>query len=125
MLPLASKLGNAQNKIWVGVLLSSLLFALTHLVNLTHQALLITLLQILSAFSIGILLSAIYLRTGSILFSFLVHGSQDFIATYTNGGTSINKVTSLDLLPVVIFIISGIWMLRKSQRVNIKQPIRE
>ena len=44
---------------------SSLLFAASHLINLSHQSLTMTVGQVLMAFGFGLLTSAMYLRTGA------------------------------------------------------------
>ncbi|KRL53759.1 CPBP family intramembrane glutamic endopeptidase [Furfurilactobacillus rossiae] len=124
ILPLASKLGSVQNQLWVGILVSSALFGVAHGVNLLHQALLITGFQMLSAFSIGILLSALYLRTGSLVFPILLHGLNDFLSSYGSGGLQSPQVSLTGVGLALVYLLTGLFLLRKSKRNTIQQPIK-
>ncbi|MCF6161037.1 MAG: CPBP family intramembrane metalloprotease [Furfurilactobacillus sp.] len=125
LLPLASKLTSGRNQLWTGVLVSSLLFGLAHSVNALHQPMMATIVQILSAVSVGILLSATYLRTGSLLFPILLHGINDFIPAFYNGSaTETSQIVSLnEVWPILLFLVVGFFMLRKSKRSTIKHVI--
>ncbi|MCF6161054.1 CPBP family intramembrane glutamic endopeptidase [Furfurilactobacillus milii] len=121
LLPLASKLGSARHQLWVGVLTSSILFGLAHSVNILHQSLPITAFQMLSAFSLGVLLAAIYLRTGSLIFPILLHGLNDFVSTYASGLQN-PSVSAVGVSFVLVYLFTGIFLLRRSKRAAIKQP---
>ena len=62
-----------QKQILGAVLLSALFFGLAHLGNLTHQPLDATLFQVYYASAIGIFFAAIYLRTGSLWWTIILH----------------------------------------------------
>lgn len=72
-------------RLWGAVTLSSLLFGATHLVNLTHQSLGSTLMQMLNAFALGLLFAAVYLRTRSLGWPILIHFFNDFVAILIGG----------------------------------------
>ena len=75
----------SKGRLWCAVALSSLLFGATHLVNLTHQSLGPTLMQMLNAFALGLLFAAIYLRTRSLGWPILIHFFNDFVAILLSG----------------------------------------
>ncbi|MFT8744552.1 MAG: CPBP family intramembrane glutamic endopeptidase, partial [Lentilactobacillus hilgardii] len=58
--------------------ISSLLFALIHVLNLTGQDLTATVIQMVNAFSIGCLFCAIYIRSGSLLLPIVFHSLWNF-----------------------------------------------
>ncbi|MYV17084.1 CPBP family intramembrane glutamic endopeptidase [Furfurilactobacillus milii] len=125
LLPLASRLGHGRNQLWTGVLVSSVLFGLAHSVNALQQPVMATIVQMLSAITIGIMLSAIYLRTGSLLFPIILHGLNDFVPAFYNGSVQeTSRVVSLtEVGPILLFLIVGAFMLRKSKRSTIKNVI--
>lgn len=125
ILPLASKLAHGKNQLWTGVIVSSVLFGIAHGVNALHQPVMATVVQVVSAMAVGILLSATYLRTGSLLFPILLHGINDFIpAFYNNNVRETGSVVSLtEIWPILLFIVVGVFMLRKSKRSTITRVI--
>lgn len=74
--------------------MSSILFACLHLVNIFHQPLLNTLLQVLYVFPLGMFLAAIYIKTNNLMFAIFLHAMQDFASLVFTGGVS-SQVTSL------------------------------
>ena len=70
---------------WAAMLTSGLLFGALHLINLTHQSAGITLIQILQAAGMGVMLAAMYLRSGSLLVPMAFHFSLDYIAVAIHG----------------------------------------
>ncbi|MYV05694.1 MULTISPECIES: CPBP family intramembrane glutamic endopeptidase [Furfurilactobacillus] len=116
LLPLASQLGHGRNQLWTGVLVSSVLFGLAHGVNAVHQPVMATVVQ---------MLSAIYLRTGSLLFPIILHGLNDFVPSFHNNTVqeSSNIVNFTEIAPILLFLVVGIFMLRKSKRATIKHVI--
>ncbi|MCH4011640.1 MAG: CPBP family intramembrane metalloprotease [Furfurilactobacillus sp.] len=65
--------------------ISSLLFGLYHMGNLHVQSLDSTLAQVLQTVGLGVILGAIYIKSGNLLNSMLFHFSWDFFATLANG----------------------------------------
>ncbi|MCL2113535.1 MAG: CPBP family intramembrane metalloprotease [Streptococcaceae bacterium] len=76
------------------MIVSSILFACLHLVNIFHQPLLNTFLQVLYVFPLGMFLAAIYIKTNNLMFAIFLHAMQDFAALVFTGGVS-SQVTSL------------------------------
>ncbi|GEK28942.1 CPBP family intramembrane glutamic endopeptidase [Furfurilactobacillus siliginis] len=125
VLPLAFSVTHGRHQLAWAVALSGLTFGLLHSVNLFHQSLSATGIQMLYTFCLGVMLAAIYLRSGSLLMPMLLHGLNDFIATYTNGlaesKTTLGRSLPVDLLMLMI----GIILLRKSQQHRIKLPFAQ
>ncbi|WP_125707127.1 CPBP family intramembrane glutamic endopeptidase [Lacticaseibacillus porcinae] len=70
---------------WAAMLTSGLLFGALHLINLTHQSAGITAIQILQAAGMGVMLAAMYLRSGSLLVPMAFHFSLDYFAVAIHG----------------------------------------
>ncbi|HAT55886.1 MAG TPA: hypothetical protein DCW31_11745 [Lactobacillus sp.] len=109
VLPLAIKAFSGKRQLFWGVMVSSLLFGLTHLANLFQQPLLATAEQVLMAFAIGTLLAAVYLKTGNIIFAMVTHALQDFQVFLSN-------VYVQPVLPVavsvsfVVIVLVIVWL---------------
>jgi membrane protease YdiL (CAAX protease family) len=71
--------GTGRAGIWKAILISSLMFGLTHFVNLVNGASLAgTVSQALDAFTIGLVFSVIYFRSGNLWVTILLHAIWDF-----------------------------------------------
>lgn len=70
--------------VW-SLILSNLLFGLYHLSNLHVQPLDSTLAQVIQAVGLGMVLGAMYLKTGNLLVPMLSHFGWDFFVTLVNG----------------------------------------
>lgn len=81
ILPGAMTHFNGHQGMWYGVIISSLVFGMAHMINLTSQPLEATVLQGCNAFFMGIVLAALYLLTRSLIFPMIFHGVNDYIAT--------------------------------------------
>ena len=95
-LKLAFQDGIRSSKQVLGVvLLSALSFGLAHLGNLTHQPLNSTLFQVYYATAIGIFYAAIYLRTGSLWWTIILHCLVDFASVLLSQSTQAAPATSI------------------------------
>ena len=95
-LKLAFQDGVKSSKQVLGVvLLSALSFGLAHLGNLTHQPLNATLFQVYYATAIGIFYAAIYLRTGSLWWTIVLHCLIDFTSVLFSQSTQAAPATSI------------------------------
>lgn len=74
---LSIKLNNKRMSIIISIILSSLIFGSMHAINLMHQPLLFTVAQMIQTFGLGMLLAAVYIKSGSIIFPMLIHFSLD------------------------------------------------
>lgn len=115
MSSLQSKTAITFKRILLMVLISSIIFGMTHAVNALHQSLLATIIQIISAAMLGILLSAIYLRTGSIFWPILIHALNDSLGFVANGQHAVvSHVLSIGPIDWIALII-GLVLLRRSK----------
>lgn len=104
-------------RLWVALIGNSLLFSLSHLMNLTHQSLPATLMQVIQAFGLGLVLSALYLRTGSLLWSMLFHFGLDatvMIAALTPHAGA-GSVSMSELMPFVVYLVITLILLWPSR----------
>lgn len=117
-----------KKDIWKVIGLSSLLFAVVHGVNLFSGApVLMTIVQILNAFSMGCMVSTIFLRSGNLIPVMLLHFLNDFVAfmnvgaiaeggTY-NGDTAVSGEVLLSLFVFsAVFITLSLIFIRPSKR---------
>ena len=113
-LKLAFQDGIRSSKQVLGVVfLSAIFFGLTHIGNLTHQPLDATLFQVYYASAIGIFFATIYLRTGSLWWTIILHFLIDFTSVLLSQSTQAAPATSiwhflLWLLPIAI----GLFLIR-------------
>ncbi|EJF00526.1 CPBP family intramembrane glutamic endopeptidase [Liquorilactobacillus mali] len=102
------------------ILVSSILFGVTHMINLFGQSFSATLLQAVNAFAIGIMLAAIYLRTGSLKWTILYHFMLDFTGILINHSIVIATPTSQKWLGILfvdlLYISAGMILVRKKQQ---------
>lgn len=102
---------------------SSLLFGLSHLMNLARQDLPTTLYQVGFTFGLGALYAAIYLRTGSLWWPIVLHFANDFIVLAGTGSVvqvAPNLFTiSFSAIEFLVELATVFWLLRPKQRKNI------
>ncbi len=70
---------------WIAIGLSGLIFGLFHFINLTHQALLPTVAQVIEVTGMGCLLVASYLRSGNLMVPMTIHFWIDFTLSSLTG----------------------------------------
>ncbi|WP_143462621.1 CPBP family intramembrane glutamic endopeptidase [Levilactobacillus enshiensis] len=106
--------------VWLAVLLSSTLFAASHLINLLHQPVSLTIAQVLMAFGFGLLQSATYLRSGSLIWPILLHFVLDTQALTRDGLMANTHVPAWSgFMPLVVYGIVALILLRRSKRTEI------
>lgn len=100
------------------IVTSSLLFSLTHVLNLlSGQSMGQTVLQIVYALLMGIVLAQLFIKNGSIYPLILFHFLHNLIQFLGNGGSSI----ILDGTLVVLLALTAItlaWSLKKSYKIS-------
>lgn len=128
--------GKSQRGVWKAVILSGLIFGLSHLSNIfTGVNPLRALLQTASACAIGMYLSAVYYRGGSLWALVLIHCLTDagglFRSAFTAEATAVEQVNSLSvrgLVMIPVFIGITVFLLRKTKMDavldNLKQAAR-
>ncbi|HIW71766.1 MAG TPA: CPBP family intramembrane metalloprotease [Candidatus Levilactobacillus faecigallinarum] len=91
--------------------LSSLLFSLSHAINLTHQSAAVTAVQVLGTFAMGLLLAVSYLQTRSLIWPMAFHALFDFSGFLRLGlTTGANPQTPL-AVELVSVGVAGCWAL--------------
>lgn len=87
---------------WKSILLSSLVFALSHIFNgFSIQ----TLMQVVYTFGLGVILGSIYAYGGGFIYSFILH----FMFNFFNGALyNYFKPTKIDTLYIVSNVIIGV-----------------
>lgn len=123
LLPYAIRMFRGQHQMLWGVLLSSLLFGISHMLNLGKQPLEPTLVQGASAFLIGLFMAALYLRTHNLIWPILFHFTNDFGSVLASG----NSVYTSYLDPVrligslILFGGLSAFFLRKERQKRINE----
>lgn len=114
--------GTSRAGIWKACLLSGLFFGAAHLTNLAGSAPLGVLMQCVFAGSLGVMLAAIYFRTGNIWVTVFIHAAMDITSMLVGGlfgtETIADSVSSYDLsmlASVLVYIIPTIFLLRKKK----------
>lgn len=90
------------------LLIASGLFASMHLMNLFHQDLLGTMIQIIYTFGLGSLLGMTYICSGSLIIPILIHAMWDFPLIFNDLGQH-STITLQQAIPfgIMILFISG------------------
>lgn len=88
------------------VAVSSILFGLIHLVNLTHQSLNNTVLQVIYVAALGVLLATIYMKSNNLLLPIILHTAIDFTAVSLT--SSINSTHATVGTVVILYVIVAI-----------------
>ena len=119
---LAKKFANSVKGVWIAALVTSVIFALIHLLNVfAGYDPLIVLIQTISAVASGLFFAAIYLRSGNLWASALIHALVDTVALEKSiflTQTRVDAVNSLNmgaLLSMVIYILPTLFLLRPSK----------
>ncbi|CAM3221400.1 CPBP family intramembrane glutamic endopeptidase [Lactiplantibacillus plajomi] len=98
--------GVTPSRLGRAVCLSSLYFSLTHLVNLSHQSIPLTLLQLGFTFALGLLLAGIYQATGTLIWPIVIHAANDFFSFSqpTINLPLIHTTASFQVLEIIIIL---------------------
>ena len=115
-----------KKRILMVIIVSSLFFALSHVLNLLSGAPLdITLLQVVSSFFMGAVLCALFLRSGSLLPGMILHILFDIVAlsdvsSFQEGGAYNSSITlsSSDIVETmivnIIYLLIVLFLIRPS-----------
>ncbi len=119
---LLEKFGTSRVGIWKACLLSGVLFGAAHLTNLLGSEPLGVLMQCAFAAALGVLLAAIYFRTGNLWVVVFIHGYMDIAGMIIGGlyGTTTvaETVSSYDLsmlYTVAIYLAPVFFLLRRAR----------
>lgn len=103
------------------VLLSSLIFGLTHAINAFSQPLPNTIVQIVVAFSLGVILAFMYLRTNNLITPILFHMLVDFTSISLTNSTESQAGWETALLVLIVALLVLIFQLRPRPRKQIRR----
>lgn len=116
------KFGTSRTGVWKATVLSGVLFGGAHLTNLMGSEPLGVLVQCATAGVLGMLLAAVYFRTGNIWVTVFIHAYMDVASLLVSGlyGTQSfsGTVSSYDLsnlMACVIYILPTAFLLRKKK----------
>lgn len=114
-------LQNLKAKVPVAMIISAALFALAHLMNLAGQNLPITLLQMLSALGAGLFFACVYLYTGQLWLTMLMHFLIDWTGAAVDGTLVMTGKPSAGdwffvAIQVLIDVVIFVWMLYGKRR---------
>lgn len=135
--PVALMLRNklSEKNLWPIILISSAIFGVVHLANISGGASVAnSCLQVLSAFCMGLLFCAIYMRSGSIILPMILHGAHDFIAfldvsAVTADGIMTQQINAqslfIDIFLEVAYVALTIYLMRPSKRASVVEIWKE
>lgn len=114
--------GTSRAGIWKACLLSGVLFGAAHLTNLFSSSAFGVLMQCVFTASLGVMVTAIYFRTGNIWVTVFIHAAMDISSMLVGGlyGTEsvADAVSSYDatmLLSVLTYVLPTLFLLRKKK----------
>ena len=120
-----------QNKFRTAALVSGIVFGLAHATNVLAGAdPLRTLLQVIGSVSVGIIFSAVYLRSGSLLPCMFYHTVHDIIAIAGESevtesgiitGSRIGWTDGVDLVLSIVLAAIAFWMLRAAKHEEMQE----
>ena len=107
---------------WKACLVSGVLFGAAHLSNLLGSEAFGVLMQCVFAASLGVMLAAIYFRTGNVWVTVFLHSAMDIAAMLIGGlyGTtsvaeSVSGYDASRLVSVAVYLIPTVFLLRKKK----------
>ena len=119
---LLERYGTARAGVWKACLVSGVLFGAAHLSNLLGSEAFGVLMQCVFAASLGVMLAAIYFRTGNLWVTVFLHSTMDIASMLIGGlyGTtsvaeSVSGYDASRLLSVAVYLIPTLFLLRKKK----------
>ncbi|EEW54118.1 CPBP family intramembrane glutamic endopeptidase [Limosilactobacillus antri] len=101
---------------------SSILFGLAHLMNIAEQSWIVTVYQALAAGGLGLFFAVVYVYTGQLWLTMVMHGLFDLLSFMATGATTMkgNQVSPADWTVIagelVVFILLTVWMMFGQRR---------
>ena len=126
--PIGMRYFKSEKRVGILVLISALVFGLMHIGNILNGASIqMGIAQGVATIFAGIFFTAVYLRTGNILYPIFMHGIYDYMCFVTDptleNGIMANDVAANTLIfAVLVDVITGIWglyLLRPAKRAEI------
>lgn len=114
-------LRNSENRVIWASLISSGLFGLMHYSNMVEQNFAMTTVQVLNAFGLGLFFTMVYLYTGQLWLTMVMHFFVDWLSFTVSGSTIMaGNVSAMDwatlAIEAILFIGISIWMMFGNRR---------
>ena len=93
VLKLMMRKSTAQWRVIASLVISALIFGGFHYINLTSQSFGYTSFQVINAAALGMLLGAVYIKSGTIIVPMALHFIYDFLVTLVKGMSATNYTT--------------------------------
>lgn len=123
-----SHYGTNSVGVWKATLVSGIIFGVAHMSNALEAELFGVLVQVAVASVLGMLLTAIYYRSGNLWVCILIHGGLDAASLLMSGvfgeGTLVDMVSSfsfINLTPCITYSIPVFVLLRKSKNYEVQK----
>lgn len=119
---------NSYFQVFGVLILSGLLFGMYHFSNIHSQSLSITLSQMIQTTGLGVLLAALYMRTGSLIFPIMIHFLWDYNISIQRGASStstkspyffVSIIMCLIFITVAVLVTKNVDKLRLIEKVHI------
>lgn len=110
---LSERFGSTKRNEWKAIIISALIFAGMHLVNLTHMNFTNVIVQIINAGAGGILFGAIFIRSRNIWALIIIHFLTDWISLVLGEcfvGTSTVLRVQMTPLIIVVTVLGGVFV---------------
>lgn len=117
-----------EKKILTALILTSVIFGFIHLSNAIVGANFgSTIVQVIGATAMGIFFCGLYLRSGNLWITIILHTVHDFlcflnVSNFSGGVTvvGVNWLSFLDLACCIGLAVVGLWLIRPSKRAEIR-----
>ena len=108
------------HSLFIGIAVSAVLFGISHSVNLAHQTVTATGIQMVYATALGVFLAVLYLKSHLLLIPIIMHGAIDFTSLLVSQGSA-NSTTTVQqaiVLVVIIGITSGLFIVTGKKQIG-------
>lgn len=113
---------NIRQRLPYALVTSSIIFGLVHLTNVVEQSWDVTVYQAVATAGIGLFFAVVYVYTGQLWLTIVMHGLFDWFSFMATGGTTMtgSHVSAGEWLSVltelVIFVAIAVWMMFGQRR---------
>lgn len=119
LLKLFKNENNIKSRIWFPILISSFIFSLEHLYNLSGQSLSFTFAQMIQVFGMGIMFACLYIRTNNLTIPIIAHFTIDTLVSFienpseemVQSNLSIQTI-GMSFIIMMMYIIIGISIIK-------------
>ncbi|WP_429971766.1 lysostaphin resistance A-like protein [Fructilactobacillus sp. Tb1] len=108
---------NYKTKFYLPIIISALLFAAVHIVNISTQSITFTLFQMIQVFGMGIMFACLYIRTKNLVIPIFVHFTIDTFLSLLPTTSEISRTVTpsvivCTVLSVFLYTIIGLIILK-------------